>query len=475
MNDKILFVSPAKTYPVDESGRPFEPPRACVSLPALTILGSLESEGFDAEFIDLAAEGLDTITPLNKHIHRYGLADESVVQRIAEIKPLALLVTSMFSNEQRVVDDLTARVKKAYPKLPIIAGGIHATIKPNWLLEQGNIDIIIRGEGEEIIPKVLKQISLGKEISDRVLELHPSIQNLNRRWAFEKVLLKEDGSYRYDSRLSMRSDLYLHRTLLDWNRNFMLYYSKGCPTHCDFCATTERDGSAVRHMGSERMFQDFRMLHEKYGVNIFYNEADAFCFDNEDIQFLKKVKEYRKEHSDFVLNNPNGFYARVFFPRDKGYELDEEFLDLLEDSGFNAITISVETYNQRFNKKVDFNKITPNKIKRLVSSINKRGMKTEVYIMYAFPTETTVELLYDEKMGEDLGADVPSFHACTLLPGTKYYQEYVGKGRLFSESSYRERLNCGYTFYSGIETDFNFTNIQPNKLKDFCARHRLDF
>lgn len=476
MNNTILFVSPAKTYPVDEEGKPFEPARPSVSLAALTILGSLESEGFDVEFIDQAAEGCEVITPLNEHLHRYGLPDEYVIQRISETNPLALLVTSMFSNEQQVVDSLTARVKKSFPKLPIIAGGVHATIKPRWLLEQGGIDLVIQGEGEEIVPKVLKKIqSDERDFPGQVIRAPRLIQDLNRAWAFGSVLVKNEGAYRYDSHLAMRSSLYLHKTEPGWTKNFMLHYSKGCPTHCDFCATSQRDGWKIRHIGSDRMIADLKMLHESYDVNIFYNEADAFCFYREDFEFLKKVKDYRKTCQDFVLNNPNGFYVKVFFPAKTGYQLDEDFMDLLADAGFNVITISVETYNPRFNKKIDFDKISHEKIKGLISAIKKRDMKSEVYIMYAFPTETKDELYYDERMGQDLGADVLTFHTCTLFPGTEYYSKYVESGGLFSEQSYREMLKQGNTFYNTLSEGFNYTNIPADDLRTFRLRHRLNF
>ena len=52
---------------------------------------------------------------------------------------------------------------------------------------------------------------------------------------------------------------------------------------------SEKDGKKVRHTGSERMFNDFRLLHEKYGVQIFYNQADTLGLHSEDIEFLRRV------------------------------------------------------------------------------------------------------------------------------------------------------------------------------------------
>lgn len=468
----VLFVSPAKSYPVDEDGTPFEPARADISIAALTILGDLKSKGFDVDFIDLAAEGYGTRQRINGNRIRFGLPDEYAVQRIGERNPLALLVNSTFSCEHSLAEDLVSKVRAAYPDLPIIAGGIHATAKPHWLLDSG-IDLIIRGEGEDILPEILQQIASGKKFSGEIMGPQPLIRNLDREWAFDEVILKANGDFRYNLKSSIRGDLYLHNTLPEWDRSFLLYYSKGCPVNCDFCTATRRDGSVLRHMGSERMFRDFVLLHQKYGVKIFYNEADAFGSHPEDMKFLKDAASYRAQQDDFVLNNPNGFYLKNFFPQSNGHRLDERYIDLLAEAGFNVVTISVETFNQRFNKKVDFRNITQKKIKDLISAIRQRGMKTEIYIMYGFPTETRQELHHDETIAADLGADSLTFHTCVILPATEYHDEGMRQG-WFDDESYRKIFTQGYTFYHQVSS-FNFTSIPDEELKEFRLRHRLKY
>jgi radical SAM superfamily enzyme YgiQ (UPF0313 family) len=477
MTERVLFVAPAKLYPVDAEGNPIQHVRENVSLPALTVLGSLKSAGFDVDFMDLSADDYQTQTRLNEHTYRFGLPDEAVVDKIKNTKPFALLLTSMFSTEQQMVDDLTSEVKRAYPTLPIIAGGIHATLQPDWTLEQGNIDFVVLGEGEETTGEVLIQIqSEGVDAvksRGRIVNAESRLQNLDKSWALDEVLLR-DGNYRYNDRASRRSKIYAHLTQADWVRNFSLYYSRGCPTHCDYCTTSEKDGKKVRHMGSERMLRDFRLLHEKYGVHIFYNQADTFGLHPEDIEFLRKVEEYRKDYPDFVLNNPNAFFIRIFFPKSNRYELDEELLDLFAGAGFNVMTLAVETFNQRYNKKIDFNNVPHTKIKDLTRAIHDRGMKTELYMMYAFPGQTPEELVYDERMVEAFpDVDEVAWQNCMVFPGTQYYRKGLKEG-WFTEASYRATLREGYFFHYLPET-FNFSKIPTSELSAFRDRHAPNF
>lgn len=113
MGDKVLFVEPAKSYAIDEYGETYFPMRKNVSLSALAILGSLESKGIESEFVDMAAEGYGNITQINENIIRNGLLDESILEKIAEVKPCALLISSMATAEQEnIINPLISKVKK---------------------------------------------------------------------------------------------------------------------------------------------------------------------------------------------------------------------------------------------------------------------------------------------------------------------------------------------------------------------------
>jgi radical SAM superfamily enzyme YgiQ (UPF0313 family) len=458
MGSRVLFVSPAKIFYGTE---PIETARKNVCIPALTVLGSLKSHGYEVDFMGLAAES-NEMERLGDFMYRVGLPDEAVIERIRETKPSAVLITSMFSSEQQVVDGLASKVKESFKQLPVIAGGIHATLKPSWLLESGNIDVVVAGEGEEALPQLLRE-SNGNYEALRDIEIIKSetpLHNLNRPWALEEVLLK-NGAYRYEISHNIPENL-------PTGRVFPLYYSRGCPTRCDYCVSTQTFGAKIRHMGAERMFSDFKLLHEEYKVSIFYNQADTFGLRSEDIKFLRKVKEYRREHKDFVISNPNAFFAKIFFPESKNYELDEDLLDLLAAAGFNTLTVAVETFNQKYNKKIDFAKIPYESIKELFMTAGKKGMKTELYMMYAFPKQTIEELKKDEELAESTMPDRISWHNCMVFPGTEYYRNGLSN-RWFTEESYREALKKGYSFHC-LPPELNFSNIPFDYLRDFAHR-----
>ena len=149
-NCPVLFLSPRKTSPLNEQGKPVQKFRTDVSIPALTILGVLEASGFETHFIDVAAEAPEHIEKLINHIIANGLSDDETVRRIVAIQPKFVLISSLFTFDQGVVDSLVRELKKTLPNdIYVILGGTHASTKPEWHFEEANPDVIVIGEGEE--------------------------------------------------------------------------------------------------------------------------------------------------------------------------------------------------------------------------------------------------------------------------------------------------------------------------------------
>ncbi len=155
---KVLFISPAKTFVEGKRMDKFLTSRASPSLQAMTILGVLKEHGYETFFIDVAADGSENESRLNANLWRFGLDDERLLEKVQRINPEAILVTSMFTIEQATVDQLCYLLKKHFPSVPIIAGGVHATHKPLWHLEKKTIDFVVIGEGERAIIKLLESL-----------------------------------------------------------------------------------------------------------------------------------------------------------------------------------------------------------------------------------------------------------------------------------------------------------------------------
>ncbi len=482
---KVCFVSPCRTAVLSDHGMPVQKLRTNSSLPACTVLGAVSTVGVDTHFVDLATEGWNCHRMVARDVLAYGLADRDAANWISSVGAKYILITSMFTFEQAVVDSLVRAVRVACPSAYVILGGIHASVQPEWHLEESAPDFIVVGEGEETIIELLTELESGNMNPAKVhglafrgndgrIVMTPTrgpIQNLDRPWCLDKVLLRPNGQPRYLERYTRKSPVYAAEELGEDIPTFALYGSRGCPYCCQYCATTPRDGVRLRHMGAERMFRDFLTARRKFGAQVFYNQADTFGFHPNDRQFLEMVRDYRTSSGDvsFVLNNPNAFFVQLFFTRDKKCELNYAFINLLAAAGINVVTLAIETFSQRFNKKIDWSRITPEHVIELCQALQARGIKTDTYLMYGFPDQTEDEFDADLKMAERLSSWVDSvtWHFLTLLPGTGYYDTAVASGRI-RESDYRKAVRNGYSFF--YPTDyFNLSRVNTKRLKECVA------
>ena len=132
---KILLVSPSQRTVYGSEMKPSYAP-----LGLLYIAACLEKESHKVEFLDFDNDYMDR----NKF--------KNFVLRF---KPEVVGITSTTSTINHAKQ--IARDVKNISNIPIIVGGIHATIAPEDILKEDFIDFIVVGEGEVTIIKLIKE------------------------------------------------------------------------------------------------------------------------------------------------------------------------------------------------------------------------------------------------------------------------------------------------------------------------------
>lgn len=90
-------------------------------------------------------------------------------------------------------------------------------------------------------------------------------------------------------------------------------------------------------------------------------------------------------------------------------------------------------------------------------------------MMYGFPRQTQDEFDRDVRIASELRewADSISWHFCTLLPGTAYYDEALASGRV-TEERYRRDVRSGYSFFFPVD-DYNLSRVPTAHLRTAVA------
>lgn len=71
-----------------------------------------------------------------------------------------------YSNQARSVKLLAASARRILPGTVIMVGGIHATIAPEDYKQPGIIDLVVRGEGGSVMPRLVKCIEAGGSLPE---------------------------------------------------------------------------------------------------------------------------------------------------------------------------------------------------------------------------------------------------------------------------------------------------------------------
>jgi len=120
---------------------------------------------------------------------------------------------------------LTRQVKAIRPDVPVIWGGVHASLMPQQTVAHPQVDYVVVGEGEEALLQLLRG------------ESHPRIETKSRRIepsAYDQFIDIDEIADPDYSALEMEE--YFARQ--GKFRNVDVLTSRGCPRRCSFCINT---------------------------------------------------------------------------------------------------------------------------------------------------------------------------------------------------------------------------------------------
>ena len=219
----------------------------------LSIGGSLLDAGHSVRLID------GELGP----VHELDLVRQSV-----EYAPELLLVGHSGSTSGHpVAARLTRAIRAQLPEAVIVYGGVFPTYHWREILgAEPQIDVIVRGEGEETIRCVVRALEAGADLADvrgiafrndGIPSATPAtmvIRNLDEyRIGWELVDLKKYGYW-------------------GGKRSVVIQFSRGCPHLCNYCGQ-RGFWTRWRHRDPKKLAREIAWLHREHGVELI-NFAD---------------------------------------------------------------------------------------------------------------------------------------------------------------------------------------------------------
>ncbi len=305
---------------------------------------------------------------LKQHGHEVNLIDLRTLKEWSEFREqISILKPDVFGIgcsylDWKIAQEAFRIVKEVSPAIKIIAGGLVPSIFPDEVSRCGYIDHIVIGEGELVVPEILKQ-KMG-----RIVEA-PAIDDLDALPFADRELF----DYRRELACGFAPDAR--------RPHITMVAGRGCTYNCHYCQPAERAvfRGKFRMRSPENVVEELRTLRDKYAFQslTFWDDTFTikpdwimqFCDLYQEEGFTQKMAACCR--ADIICNN-------------------EDMVKRLAEVGMEWLVVGFETGSDRLlsfiNKGVDLEQNY-----RAAEICRRYRIKVFATAMTALPTETLDE------------------------------------------------------------------------------------
>lgn len=377
MAGRVVLINPARHFIANEYGLGYLIPLGLVS-----IGGPLIDAGFSVKLID--------------H-DQNGWSYPRLIQEMADFGADYLLLGHSGSTAAHNTALNTIRaIHQKLPHIRVVYGGVFPSYAHELVMtECPEIDVIVRGEGEETILGLLRTWEQSDDLSyvDGITWRRGEAIIVNR----SRTPIRNLDEYRPGWEL------------VDWPRYSMfgfrsaagLQFSRGCTLTCTYCGQW-MFWKKWRHRSPENVVEQLRVLKSRYGVKIVWFADENFAADRD---VAKRILELIAEANLGLSLNLNMTAADVV--------RDADLIPLYKRAGVDYIVMGIETLKDEV--VTDIRKNNPFEISReAVRLLRQNNIISLTNIIYGLEEESWRTIL--EKFQNLLELDSDILNAMYLTP-----------------------------------------------------------
>jgi radical SAM superfamily enzyme YgiQ (UPF0313 family) len=367
----------------------------------------------------------------------------SIIEKIEEFKPDMVLFSST-TNLFPWVKEVAGEIKNHY-RVPIIVGGIHATIQPTRVIADNNIDMVCLGEGEEAIVELANKVSQGLEYHDTKNiwckventivknKVRPLISNLDQLPFPNKDIFYQYGCF---------------------TDRIYLMTSRGCPYTCTYCFNhqlqelyKETGCKYVRRRSVDSVIEELKMYKNKFKMKSVHFYDDTFILNQEWIaEFSSK---YKKE-----IRLP--FYCLV-----RANLVTREIIEALKGAGCVCMGMGIESGNDYIRNHILKRNMSSSQIHEAAKIIKENKIKLVTFNIFGIPGETPKEMLDTMMINLQIKPDSLFTYTFYPFPGTDLMNTSL-KNNYIDNETYEKLMNGFGNYQSPSLLHLPYNNIAYN-------------
>lgn len=338
---------------------------------------------------------------------------EKLTDIVSQANPIAVGI-SYLTPLKCTVERVASLVREIDRDIKIISGSFHPTFCPEEVMQNPDIDFIIRGEGEIPLLHLVRELKKDSPNWETVPGIHYRDQ---------------DGQIRSNPGVDLLSNLdelpFLARDLVmncDYSiyRDHCMSTARGCPYTCSFCADRKLWGGVVRRRSMDNVFEELRLLKDTYDINQVDFVDGTFTFD----------KEYLQTFCNTMIGQKLNIRWRCTARYDN---LNEDLIKLMKLANCSGLYFGLESGSERILRAIG-KKMGIEEIISVSEMVYDSGIFSATSILLGLPDETREDLEATLKLMKRVKTDLFDVNSYVPLPGSP----------LFDSMSEEERENIDW-------------------------------
>ncbi|MFA5889710.1 MAG: radical SAM protein [Actinomycetota bacterium] len=399
----------------------------------LYIAGVLKQRGIPFDLVNIVADRWNDVRWFevsDEHQHNEaaraeldGLIDgmrEDLCARLTDAD--VVMVPMSYYYMVRGVKRMIARMRAAAPNAMFVVGGNYATMHADQVIAEGLADVVVRGEGEDVVVGLVEEIRAGKHLTG-ILDTRgityrlpggdprsnpdmPRIDDLDRlpHMYFAGDEFRVGMRHRFLKALQPDGDYFIGSSYVT---------SRGCPERCTFCMDPTIWNRKVRFHSPEYVQDVVRFCWDNYhtaGKPKFYFGDATFT--------LRKARLY--DICDRI-----GKIGWTYNVQTRADMVDEETLLRMKAANFTSLAFGSESFNDEILESVVLKRQTSEQILRGATMARDLGLDPILTFIAGLPGEPKESHLRTVSILREHGFSEATFFPLVVFNGTPLYDQFV--------------------------------------------------
>jgi anaerobic magnesium-protoporphyrin IX monomethyl ester cyclase len=359
--------------------------------------------------------------------------------------------------------------KQAFPHVPVVYGGVHATFTAEDTLRHiPSIDFVVQGEGEYTFLSLCQKYISGDDVNLAALPGLAYLNNTTVHWnAPQRIddldVLPMPARHLFENEYDMTIDF------LGLDADFLMT-SRGCPVMCTFCSASRMFPGGVRLRSMPLVEEELKSILARKPIRALKIFDSTFTANKDHVlAFCAMIKPYN-----------------LFWECEVRVDtVDYDLLKTMKDAGCFYVDIGMETSNERLLKSIA-KKITVPQVEHVLHWCKELGIRTKLFFIFGHLGETFEEckndLAYIRKHRKEIDVFANGV-GMRVYPGTSLEKRMKSSGLLpadFSWASFapskknlllmemsdvlvldQKQLSLFALLWISLRLDLQWTNLSP--------------